>query len=65
MIVGGLELEIHEIDGADGGGEEEDFHRRVVQGHEIRHQVEIPGDEDDREQDLGAAWNEKKSFSGI
>lgn len=57
MIVGGLELEIHEIDGADGGGEEEDFHRGVVEGDEIRDQVQIAGDEDDSEEDLGSARN--------
>ena len=42
MIIGGLEFHKHEIDGSDGGRQEEDFHRRVVQGNEAGEQVQVP-----------------------
>ena len=35
MIVSCLELEIHEINGTDGGSQEEYLHGRVIQGNEI------------------------------
>lgn len=34
LIVGGLELCEHEVDGADGGAQEEDLHGGVVHGYE-------------------------------
>jgi len=53
VIIGCLELEEHEIDGPDGGGQEEDFHHRVVDRDEAGEQVEVPGQEHQREQNLG------------
>ena len=41
MIIGGLEFHKHEIDGSDGGRQEKDFHRRVVQGNEAGEQVQV------------------------
>ena len=35
MVVGGLELDVHEIDRAQGRDEEEDLHGRVVGGDEV------------------------------
>ena len=55
VVVGGFELHVHEIDCPDGGGEEEHFHGRVVQGDEVGEQVQVAGQEDQREQNLGAA----------
>ena len=51
-VVGGLKLEQHEIDGAEGGGEEEDLHDGVVNRDEVGQQIQITRREDKRKQDL-------------
>ena len=48
-IVGRSKLEKDEIDGSDGGGDEEDLHGRVVHGDERRQQVQVAGHEHHRE----------------
>ncbi len=57
-VVGGLELEEHQVAGSDGCGEEEDLHRRVIQGDEVGEEVQVAREEDQREQRLGATWIE-------
>ena len=54
-VVGGLELQVHEVACAGGRGEEEDLHGCVVQGDEVREEIHVPGDEHQRKQDLGPA----------
>ena len=51
-IVRRLEVHVDEIDGDVGGHDKDDFHRRVVDRDEIRHQIEIARREDHREQYL-------------
>jgi len=54
-VVGGLEFEIHEVDGGSRAGDEEDLHAGVVETDEVGHQVQVAGDEHHQEQDLGLA----------
>jgi hypothetical protein len=44
-VIGGLELEVHEVAGADGGGKEEHLHGRVVGRDEVGEQVQVTRDE--------------------
>jgi len=53
VIVGGLELHKHQVNGASGRDEKEDFHGRVISGDEVGEQVQVAGDEDDSEEGLG------------
>ena len=52
VVVGGLEFDEHEIDCSDGGRQEEDFHRGVVEGDEAGKQVQVPRQEHQGKQDL-------------
>jgi len=54
-VIGGLELEVHEVAGADGRGKEEHLHGRVVGRDEVGEQVQVTGDEHQGEQDLRPA----------
>ena len=54
VVVGGLELDVHQVDGADGRGQEEDLHHGVVHGDEVGEQVQVAGQEHHGEQQLGA-----------
>ena len=40
-VVRGLELDVHEIDGAERRGDVEDLHQRVVQRDEVREEVQV------------------------
>ena len=55
VVIGCLELHVHEVAGADGGAEEEELHDRVVHADEVGHQVQVPRDEHHGEQQLRAA----------
>ena len=48
-VVGGLKLEQHEIDGAEGGGEEENLHAGVVNRDEVGQQIKVSRHENQRE----------------
>ena len=54
-IVRGLELDVHQVDGAARRGEIEDLHDRVVRRDEVSEQVQVACEEDEREEDLTAA----------
>ncbi len=56
-VVGGLKLEQHEIDGAEGGGKEEDLHDGVVNRDEVGQQIQVPRRKNQREQNLRLAGN--------
>ena len=62
VVVGGLELHVHEIDSSDRWGEEEDFHGCVVQRDEVGEEVQVARQEHEGEQHLGAAWNEENKL---
>ena len=55
-VVGRLELDVHKVAGSGGRGEEEDLHGGVVHRDEVGEQVQVPGDEDQSEQDLGPSY---------
>ena len=55
VVIGCLELHVHEVAGADGGAEEEELHDRVVHADEVGHQVQVARDEHHREQELRPA----------
>ena len=55
-VVGRLELDVHEIDRAPAGDQEEDLHGRVVERDEVGDQVQVSGHEQHGEQDLGPTW---------
>ncbi len=40
-VVGGLELDIHEVDSGGRGADKEDLHGGVVHGDEVGHQVQV------------------------
>lgn len=40
-VVRGLELDVHEINGAERRGDVEDLHQRVVQRDEVREEVQV------------------------
>ena len=44
VIIGGLELEVHEVAGADGGCKKEDLHGCVVHRDEAGEQVQVTGE---------------------
>ena len=52
VVVGGLELHVHEIHGADGRDDEEDLHHRVVHRYEVGKQVQVTREENQCEEDL-------------
>lgn len=56
-IVGRLEFNVHQIDGAQRRREIEDFHERVVERNVMCEQVQIASDEHNCEQDLTLARN--------
>jgi hypothetical protein len=56
-VVAGLELGKHEVDGGDGGDEEDDLDDGVVDRDEVGEQVEVAADKHQREQDLRPACN--------
>jgi len=51
-VVGGLELDIHQVDGGGGRAHEEDLHTRVVQGDKVGEKIQVPGDKDGEKEDL-------------
>lgn len=51
-IIGGLELDIHQIHSGRGGGHEEQFHRCVVQGDKVGEKVQVAGHKHNQEKDL-------------
>jgi len=54
-VVGSPEFDENEIAGSDGGDDEDTFHDCVVERDESRGQIQVPGQEDQREQGLGFA----------
>jgi hypothetical protein len=54
-VVGGLELDIHEVDRGGRGADKEDLHGGVVHGDEVGHQVQVARHEHHQEQDLRLA----------
>lgn len=54
-IISGLELDEHEINCSEGGGEKENLHDGVVNRHEVRQQIQISRHKDERKQDLRLA----------
>jgi len=54
-VVGGLELDIHEVDRGGRGADKEDLHGGVVDGDEVGHQVQVARHEHHQEQDLRLA----------
>ena len=56
VIIGGLELEEHEIAGPDGWGKKEDLHGRVVHRDKAGEEVQVPGQEHKGKQQLRPAY---------
>ncbi len=54
-VVGGLELDIHQVDGGGGRADEEDLHSGVVDGDEVGKKVQIARHEHHQEEDLRLA----------
>jgi len=53
-IRGGSETELHEVEGVDGGGDEEEFHEGVVEGDVgACEEVDVAGEEDEDVKGLG------------
>ena len=51
-VVGGLELDIHEVHGGGRRRDEKDLHDRVVQRDKVGEEVQVAGDKHHQEQDL-------------
>ena len=51
-VVSRLELEVHQVNSAERGGEKEDLHGRVVQRDEVGEQVQVTRGENACEQNL-------------
>ena len=56
-VVGGLELEVNQVDGEIGGAHKEDLHGRVVETHVVRDQVQVPCCVRESKQQLGLPRN--------
>ena len=54
-VVCSFEFEVHEVHSGGRAGDEEDLHGCVVDADEVGDQVQVPGDEDEEEQDLALA----------
>lgn len=54
-VVGGLELDIHQVDGGGRGADKEDLHDGVVDGDEVGDEVQVAGHEHNEEEDLRLA----------
>jgi hypothetical protein len=54
-VVGGLELDIHQIDGGGGGADEEDLHDGVVDRDVVGEQVQVARHKHDEEENLRLA----------
>jgi len=52
-VIRSFEFKVDEIYSGKTGGEEEDFHRGVVDGHEVCEEVKIPGCVGQGEEELG------------
>ena len=52
LVVSGLKLHVHQVHGAERRAQKEDLHRRVVERYVAGEQVQVPGREHDREQQL-------------
>lgn len=51
-VICGAELQEHQIDCANGGGDEDDLHGGVVEGDEVSEQVQVARQVDQRKHDL-------------
>jgi len=51
-VIGGLKLQVHQVDSAEGRGQEEDLHDGVVQRDVVGEQVQVARGEYHCEQDL-------------
>jgi len=49
-VVSRLELDENQINSADGGCQEEEFHHRIVQRHEVSEQIQVPTGEHNHEE---------------
>ena len=52
VVIGGLELQKHQVDSPDGTDEEENLHRRVVERDKIGEKIEIAGEKHQGEEAL-------------
>jgi len=51
-VVGGLKLDVDEVEGGVGRGDEKDLHRRVVHAHKVGDEVHVPRRVRQGEEDL-------------
>ena len=58
-VIRRLELEVHEVDGGGGAGDEEHLHDGVVDADEVGDEIQVAGDEHDQEEDLALAGDSR------
>jgi len=53
-VVGRFELDVHEVDCPHAGRQEEKLHGGVIHRDEVREQIQVTSNKNQREQNLGA-----------